>query len=180
MFIALWPDAATQAGFQAAGRNAVAGAGARAVPAESLHLTLAFLGQVEAERSDAVAQALAGVAARHAPFELAMSRIGFFERARALWLGGLSTAPLSALVGDLKDQLACAGFPTDRRRFQPHVTLARHLEEVDPDAPETKLGLGPLAEPLVWAVDGISLVASDLDSTGPRYNVLEHWPLGGD
>ena len=68
LFFAIWPDSTA---VDALGRLAVEVAGrtgGRATPADKIHLTLAFLGEVAAERSGDVAAA--GEAVRARPFEL--------------------------------------------------------------------------------------------------------------
>jgi len=105
-----------------------AGAGLRAVSAESLHLTLCFLGSVAPERLDEVIQAC-GVA-EDAP-------VGALRVSRALWLPRRRPRVLSVeledpegsvtvVQGRLSDALAAQGlFSPDARRFLPHVTVAR-------------------------------------------------------
>ncbi len=93
--------------------------------ASKLHLTLVFLGEPKAERLATLEALVTPVAARHAPFQLALAGAGQFTTARApsvLWLGveGALTA-LRALQAELAQALA-----TDLERpYVPHLTLAR-------------------------------------------------------
>jgi RNA 2',3'-cyclic 3'-phosphodiesterase len=180
LFLALWPDQTLRQRMHEAARSAVASSGARAISADDLHLTLAFLGSVADEARTGLEDAVDRVAAAHAPFELALGRIGNFERARALWLGGTATPDLRALLRNLNQELTAVGHELDRRRFQPHVTVARDLKQAGDGIGEADLGLGALKEPLIWPVRGITLVASEVGPEGSQYQRLREWPLSGE
>ncbi len=92
---------------------------------EGWHLTLAFLGSVDADTVPAITDAVVGVAAAHAPMVIPTGRLGAFPRpgsARVLWYGiGDPDGALAALASDLGDALGLEpGGP-----FRAHVTLAR-------------------------------------------------------
>ncbi len=100
--------------------------GARWVPEDNYHLTLRFIGPVEHWRAQEVDEALAGIRAR--PFDLSLAGLGTFERqgrVQALWVGAARTDALSALQAKVENALCRSGFEPERRRFAPHVTLAR-------------------------------------------------------
>jgi 2'-5' RNA ligase len=180
LFLALWPDAVLRRRLLEASRTAVLGSGAKPIPEEDLHLTLAFLGEVADGQQAPIEAVSAEVASRHQPFELALSRIGCFERARALWIGGSAPPPLRELIRDLNRGLVGTGLEVDRRRFQPHVTVARDLKQAEDGQAETELGLGELDRALIWLVDSIGLVASRTGADGGpggRYQVVREWSL---
>jgi 2'-5' RNA ligase len=107
--------------------------GARWVPPENYHLTLRFIGEVEAWRAQEVDDALANIRAR--PFALSLRGLGTFEkggRICALWAGVERTEALSLLQTKVETALQRIGLEPERRRFAPHVTLAR----TDRAAPE--------------------------------------------
>lgn len=86
-------------------------------PEENLHLTLAFVGDYP--DPDAVLDALPPLS----PFELRLQGFGAFGD---LWWAGLEdSAALEGYVKRLRHNLAQAGIPFDRKRFSPHITLAR-------------------------------------------------------
>jgi RNA 2',3'-cyclic 3'-phosphodiesterase len=173
LFLALWPDRAVREQIQSAGRRAVAASGGRPVPAANLHLTLAFLGEVEGDRQAAVERAAVAAAETSGPFELALTEIGVFERVGALWLGGPAQGPLATLVRELDGRLSEQGFDLARKHFRAHVTLARKVAGGELSV------LGPLETVIAWAVSELALVASVTDPAGARYEVLGTWPLGG-
>ena len=166
LFFALRPDAAARARLEALAAELAAAASGRPVPIAKVHLTLAFLGDVGADRIEAAVDAARGV--RHAPFSFALDRVGSFRGARVAWAGCAQTpAPLAALAADLAARLAGAGFAVDPRPYAPHATLARRIGRTVATAP---------VAPIAWPVDGFSLVRSEL-GTG-RYAVLEAFAAG--
>ena len=169
LFFALWPDkAARKALAQLAVEIARDGHGR--VPRESnLHLTLAFLGDVPAQRIDALVALGARVSATSGPFPLALERVGGTSY-RIAWIAPAEIAePLHALQSALAEALAAEDFPRERRMFRPHVTLARDCTR------STRHGRIP---PIGWRVERLSLVASTLQSGGSEYREIGGWPLG--
>ncbi len=102
---------------------------ARWVNPEGVHLTLAFLGEVDAARLPAIGEALTPVSRRHAPFTLTIEGGGSFgapSHPSVLWAGvGGDTAALGALQVEVAAVLEPLGFPKDKRQYTPHLTLAR-------------------------------------------------------
>jgi 2'-5' RNA ligase len=100
--------------------------GARWVPPENYHLTLRFIGETPGYRAEEIDIALAGLRARG--FQLSLSGVGTFAkggRSTALWLGVERNPQLDHLQNKIETALQRAGLEAERRRFQPHVTLAR-------------------------------------------------------
>lgn len=100
--------------------------GVRWVPPANYHLTLRFIGEVNAPEAEEVDLALAGIRAK--PFELRLSGLGTFEKAgrvQSLHAVAERTPGLQHLQAKIETALQRAGLPPERRRFAPHVTLAR-------------------------------------------------------
>jgi len=109
--------------------------GARWVPPENYHVTLRFIGELPAYRAEEVDHALAGL--RAPGFSLQLAGVGTFEkggRVHALWAGVERNPSLDFLQSKIETALQRAGLERERRRFAPHVTLAR-MDGV----PETKI-----------------------------------------
>lgn len=109
--------------------------GARWVPAANLHLTLRFIGEVQSWQAQEIDDALATIRTR--AFELSVAGVGTFDqggRVTALWAGVERNERLAHLQQKIETALQRAGLPPERRRFAPHITLAR----VD-NAPEAKV-----------------------------------------
>lgn len=145
---------------------------------DTLHLTLAFLGEVdsaELTRLQAVGAEIRGRA-----FDLSLDRIGSWRHNRVAWLA--PAAPPKMLL-QLADTLACclreAGFEVEDRRFSPHMTLLRKIDPTACDQIGTQLAA--LAEPPLpqWLVRDFVLVESKRDQHGAHYAVVGRWRLDG-
>jgi len=165
LFFAIWPDAAARAALEKLSTQLEARAGGRVVPAEKIHLTLAFLGEVTPDRADDLVKAADKV--REAPFDLVLDRIGAFRRARVSWIGASEPAPgLISVEATLREALRARGFELEERPFTPHVTLIRKADKT----------LSPEAiEPIAWRVEEIALVSSEPGSGA--YKTMARWPL---
>jgi 2'-5' RNA ligase len=100
--------------------------GAKWVPPENYHLTLRFIGEIENWRAQEVDDALAAV--RGTAFELSLAGLGTFEKAgriHALWVGAARSEALAHLQAKVETALQRIGLPPERKKFSPHVTIAR-------------------------------------------------------
>lgn len=102
----------------------------RWVSPDKIHLTLKFLGDIEQDRAEKVSEAMDRVGQKHSPFSITLHGMGCFpgmNRARVLWLGLDSDyrKPLLELQSDVQLETAALGFKPEKRRFNPHLTLAR-------------------------------------------------------
>jgi len=169
---------------------------------DAWHLTLAFLGEVTETVSGRLMPRLERAAARHSWLSLSLAGAGAFPcatRARVVWTGVQGDR---GALGRLAESVAAgttrAGAPPaegakrarnplagKRRRFEPHLTLARCREPIDVQqlVDELKGHAGP-----PWTAREIYLIRSYLPGTGqngagrgdngrPRYETLGSWPL---
>lgn len=100
--------------------------GARWVPPSNLHLTLRFIGEVAPNQAEDIDLALAALRGRKLALE--MNGVGTTNRAGrevALWAGLTRNPALEHLQAKIETALQRAGLPPEKRRFTPHVTLAR-------------------------------------------------------
>jgi 2'-5' RNA ligase len=100
--------------------------GARWIPPQNLHLTLRFIGEVQGWKAQEIDDALAALRTRG--FELSVAGVGTFEQAgrvTSLWAKVERNDRLSHLQQKIETALQRAGLPPERRRFAPHITLAR-------------------------------------------------------
>ena len=146
----------------------------------NLHVTLKFLGQIEAGRVAPIAEALGAVASRTPSFELAVRGLGAFPtpvRARVVWVGLEPIGPLAAVAAELDTALGTLGIPRESRPFAAHVTLGRVRES------RRNLGLADaLARPAECGrlpVTRLSLMRSELHPRGARYTELTSVVLAG-
>lgn len=138
----------------------------RYVGSDLFHVTLAFLGNVEASRIPLLETLLAEACSGHHPFETSLGALGSFgKKARAtLWQGFVETDSFALLARDVRDALREAGFEFDGKGFIPHVTLMRNAD----------LASGVLPMPTVAAgtIDTVTLFASDLSGPRPVYDAV--------
>jgi 2'-5' RNA ligase len=143
-------------------------AGCRLTPAAQLHITLHFLGQVDATRQAALQAGLAETLP-FAPLTMVLDTPQSWPRGLAVLLP-TEHAGLHALQERLAATLQAAGFATERSPWSPHVTLARRAAGATPPQAPTSLA---------WKVDSFALVWSR-PSQAPRYQVLQHYPVDPD
>lgn len=105
--------------------------GARWLRAESIHVTLKFIGHVEEARLPAIQGALAD-ARSNSPIDIAFRHFGFFPNERhphVFWAGIEAGPELAALAGSIESSLEPLGINREQRAFRPHLTLARFKTE---------------------------------------------------
>ena len=100
--------------------------GARWVEPRNMHITLRFIGEVDENIAEDIAQALDSVSTH--PFEIALTGIGTFGRpTHTLW-AGVEEDPKGTLGGlhrTIDGVLIRTGLEPERRKYSPHMTLAR-------------------------------------------------------
>ena len=161
-FVALQPDEAARERLDQLAREQQARfPAARRMRRENVHLTLAFIGALEAELAQQVAARLA--AEPFAPFDWTLDAIGAFAGARVLWAGG-SSAQLEALAARARRLLDDLTVPFDRKPFVAHVTLLRNVpREAARDAAHA------IEPPILWHAGAPVLLESRIDVQGLRY-----------
>lgn len=141
----------------------------RWVRPERMHLTLRFLGDTAVAKLPAIADAIDGLAAHHAPFEMALGGLGCFpnrKRPRVIWAGlDGNPAPLLALKQGLDAVLEPLGWPREDRPFRPHLTIGR----VKDGRRLRGIAWGAEVERVVVPVTAVVLIESELTRSGPIY-----------
>lgn len=166
MFFALVPPPELAQSLGVLARDVARRARGRPVPAENIHLTLAFVGAWPLARLPALLDA--GAQLRGTRIELTLDTLGGFRRAGVAWIGAAATPPLTALATFLAAALAEVGVALDDRPLAPHVTLARKCRG---PYPEERVA------PLAWSADEVTLLESQTRAEGARYRALARWPL---
>lgn len=175
VFFALWPSPTLASALADVATAAARRYGGRSSRADTIHLTLAFLGEVPEAALPTLCALAAGIKAP--PFELIIDRLGFWSHNRLLW-AGCSTipAPLQGMVIDLRNSLIAAGFAPDRddRRFTPHLTLLRKVPLISQPGRDEPL---PEISPLPWHCSRWVLVRSHSNAQGASYQVIGEFLL---
>ena len=176
LFVALRPPPAIRATLIAAMGGVP---GARWQDDEQLHVTVRFLGDVARDQAEDIATALSHVAAP--VFAAAIDGVGAFDhrgRVDTLWARVLPVDPLAALHRKVDQALSRTGIAPDRRRYLPHVTLAR-LPRAGQDPVATARWIADhaaLTTP-AFALEHLYLFESHLGREGARYEAVARWPL---
>lgn len=168
LFFALWPEPQQQHAWADLAESLVPADSGRLLPAQNLHITLLYLGEVGSETRLMLEQKADAIHAK--PFELKFERFGHWRKPQVVWWGPKQTPePLQKLVQSLRQAAQVCGIEVEQRPYQAHLTLARKVRH----AP------GRIsAEPYEWQVDEFSLVRSTLLPEGAHYEVICRWPLG--
>jgi len=164
----------------------------RWVEPASLHLTLAFLDELDDGQLKTASQIALEVAQTTKSFTLTIGTLGIFGPAyspRVIWAGvDGHLQRLVDLQSRLATRLASSGFPPDDRPYSPHLTLARIKERLtdqelivlrrliptSPTARAKQSASSPLNDASTpnIPVEHLSVMKSELLRTGPRYTRL--------
>ncbi len=167
LFFALWPDDGLREALtpllklkrECDGRGMQPG---------NLHITLNFLGSIDADTRDCMELAAADIALP--PFELTLDHFGYWPRPKVMWLGCRETPePLAQLAEELNRAGEACGLQPENRPYHPHLTLLRKAKRA-PQSP---------APELLWQVNEFVLVESVSVPKGVEYRVVRRWPLSG-
>jgi 2'-5' RNA ligase len=143
--------------------------GLRTTRVDQWHVTLAFLGEVA--DSAPLDPPLSAAAAAAPQLDLQLQGGGFFRGPAVLYVGLAGDVDgLRALAADVERAVREAGVHLERRRYRPHLTVARRLP-FDPGTLDGYEGPG-------WTATEVELVRSRL---GPRvgHDVLSRYRLCG-
>lgn len=148
------------------------------VDPDSIHLTLKFLGNIDADQTEAITRVMAESARGIPPFRLEIKGLGAFpnlKRVQVVWVGITGEIDkIAQLQQNLESNLAHLGFTPEARSFTPHLTLARLRNQA---SPEERQRLGQLVASTsfqagIIKVASISLMKSQLAREGAIYSRL--------
>ena len=99
--------------------------GAKWIEESDLHLTLRFIGDIDARFAAEIEDELADI--RKPAFPLTLERLDWFggERPREIIVKAKATPELVTLQAKIETVMRRLGAPPEPRKFSPHVTLAR-------------------------------------------------------
>jgi 2'-5' RNA ligase len=163
LFIALWPPEETRAAIAQWQSQWEWPERAALVPAERLHITLHFLGDVAPQRVRDLRYVLQPVPAP--VFDLHFGRADVWQRGIAVLRPEHLPTQLRGLQARIGLALARLGMPVDTRPWRPHVTLARRAAGAKPP---------PQAPNLFWRAHGGFVLVQTL-AAGRGYEILERF-----
>jgi 2'-5' RNA ligase len=153
--------------------------GARWSPAENLHITLRFVGEVAETLAEDLDSALGTVSTP--PFELVLAGVGSFgdhRGATALWAGVEACELLTRLRGRCESAARRAGLSPDARAWKPHVTLA-YLSGADAARVAAWTRTHSLLRLAPFRVDRFGLYSSRMGRGGSVYTLERSYALRG-
>jgi len=160
LFFALWPPADTARALAQWARVVQRGSGGRVTAEDTIHLTLAFLGEAELPKAVLAASKVKGRA-----FEMKVDVAKYWKHNRIVWAGPDNMpSALKVLVETLHGALREDGFVLEDRAFAAHVTLIRKA-----NPPES---IPPLPA-VAWPAAEFALVRS----AAGRYETVQRFPL---
>lgn len=167
LFFALWPDEAFCDDLLQRSQFWLSKTNGRAVAQENLHVTLAFLGNVDDTQQACLEQVAAATGAE--AFRLSLNHLAMWPQPRVVWAGA-SEAPAAfvELAKALQQGARGCGLSIESRPPVAHLTLKRKV---------SKAPVGEDFEPLNWDVQRFYLVASKTFSEGVVYERLRSWSL---
>ena len=161
-------------------RTAFGDGAVRWIPAENLHLTLKFLGNVEEAQVASIRSVLREALAGAVAVPVTAAGLGVFpdaRRPRVLWVG-LAGRELARLAGRVEGALEPLGFENAATAFRPHATIGRwRRPELRGKDLREELARWRDREFGTFRIDEVTLFRSVLQPAGAVYTALEVFPL---
>jgi 2'-5' RNA ligase len=150
----------------------------RWIPAENVHLTLKFLGDVSATNVERLAEIIRRVSLAHECFDISVGSLGVYpnlRRPRVIWLGVEAPQSLYAIQRGVDQETSRLGYETKEQDFSPHLTIGRvsrgadyrELKAIGDSLEAETVGFLGAAR-----VERVNLYRSDLKPTGAEYSVM--------
>jgi RNA 2',3'-cyclic 3'-phosphodiesterase len=170
VFFAALPDGATRQRIAAAAESLPLEPAAQRVPRDNYHVTLAFVGEIEAALVPTLLKI--GSMQRTPPFSLRFDAYEYWPKPAVVVAAARAIPPaLERLWLELHRELAAHRWALDPKRLRPHVTLAR------------KVAQAPVLQAMSsvdWPVREFSLMRSNMSGVQSAYTVVDTWALLDD
>lgn len=150
--------------------------GARWVPAENFHVTLAYIGEADRRLLEDVDSALGEIAGPAPLIEIAGAGAFGDAKPRAVWAGVVLNDDLAVLQSKVVQALSRAGANIDRRKFKPHVTIA-YVGGIGRIGVEAWTAAHGLMRARPFRAAAFDLYASRPGASGSVYESLASYPL---
>jgi 2'-5' RNA ligase len=167
LFFAAVPDPAAREHFAAASRSISLAPGARRVPRENYHMTLAFVGDVAASQLPVLLKV--GAAQKVRAFSVTFDEYECWQKPGVIVVAArLIPAEFHQLWRQLHHELARDAWALESERLRPHVTLARKVSQ-----PPVLQAMSAFE----WHVRDFCLMRSDTSGIQSAYTVVDTWSL---
>ena len=148
---------------------------------ENIHLSLKFLGEIDAAREPELRSALrraAGAGGDVRPLAVQIAAFGVFpdfRRPQVLWAGVTPDSALELLQHRVEQAFEPLGFPTEGRAFRPHVTLGRSSRDARPrDFAGLEAEFAQIPFDRIVTISELDFMESTLGPGGSVYQVKYH------
>lgn len=159
----------------------------RWVDPNGIHLTLAFLGELNDEQLAAAMHATEEAAKKATPFQYCMKGLGVFgspQQPRVIWMGvedlpsgKVQGSPLQYVHRVLAKELEIQSFEVEKRPFSPHLTLARIKQPLSPEAQQRLQRIlhskVARSSSTIYPVSSLCVMKSELSRAGAKYTCLK-------
>ncbi len=154
----------------------------RWIPVENYHLTMKFLGEVREDGLDEIIDTCHGIASNGGPsFEIGFADFGAFpsiSNPRVLFYEVKEGSQrLSELASSIDSGMGKLRFPKEKRKFHPHLTLARVKKRIPPAILEKLESMPPLPKKAAQPVESFNLMRSHLSPSGARYEKIAEFRI---
>ncbi len=161
-------------------RSEFGGGTVRWVPAENLHLTLKFLGNIEEVQVAPIRSALREALADTVGFRVTARGVGVFpasRRPQVLWIG-LASPEIGRVAGRVERALEPLGVERAATGFRPHVTIGR-WRRPEPRGADLREELARWRDHEFgkFRIHAVTLFRSTLRPAGALYSPLAVFPL---
>jgi 2'-5' RNA ligase len=170
------------AGLQARLKAHSAARGVNWVKPGNIHLTLKFLGAMEAQKTGMVAAELKAASTVAPPLTVSVEGVGGFpslKDPRVVWVGVKEDPMLLNLQEEIEGRLSAIGFEKEERPFHPHLTIGRARTVEDGRALGKAVMSLKEGARMDFRAEYIVLYRSELEPGGARYTALERIALSG-
>lgn len=153
--------------------------GARWVEPKNLHVTLRFIGEVDENVAADLDAELAAVKAAPVPVALrGLGRFGDKRGARILYVGVEPDPALLHLRDKVESACVRVGLEPERRRYKPHVTLARFSDPAGGRVDDI-VAANTEWQPGAFTAEHFVLFSSHLSPNGADYTAERTYSLEG-
>lgn len=167
-------------------RSRLEGVPIRWVPADNIHLTLKFLGNVSTANLEMLKEILGKVVTNHRECDISVGGIGAFPKPhnpRVIWVGMEVPQELVALQYNIEIETARLGYSREHRPFSAHLTfgrVSRNASVQDVHAIADVLESYKVGFLGATRLKTVYLYRSDLKSDGAVYTPIYSASLGED
>ena len=173
------PDILTKAGKITADlKQEVPGGAIKWVSTDKMHLTIKFIGDIQKNKITRVKELMTNILHDQPSFKIGIQNLGTYpdiNNPRVIWLGITQGAPLIEIHKKLDEALTDLKVRSDRRKYSPHLTLARVRRDTDRDTVKV---IGDILSRFkvdslgTITISEITLYKSKLTPQGPEYTPL--------